>query len=77
MKLFERLARAYGHLVVRGYAHLIVASMASFLAFYILFGVSIDAARGLILIGLLLAAAGWFFNVGTNRLWGKSTNDRD
>lgn len=76
MKLIKSWIRGYQHLVVRGYAHLLVASLASFLAFYILFGVSIDAARGLILIGLLLAAAGWFFNVGTNRLWGKNTNDR-
>ena len=66
---------AYRHWLEKGYVHLFIAALASFLAFYILFGVSIDLARGLILILLLLCAAGWFFNIGANKLWGKKSDD--
>lgn len=65
----------YKDWIKRGYVHIGISAIASFLAFYIFFGVRIDLIRGFILIGFLLFGAVWFFNQGTDRLWGEEDKD--
>lgn len=47
-----------------GILHMAGAAVLSFAAFYILFGVSMDVTKGIVLVATLLAVSLWFFSRG-------------